>query len=37
MELQADAQKFQAETLVEKQSSDKQAQLDIMKFQAQLR
>jgi hypothetical protein len=35
MDLQADAQKFQAQTVVDKNVTDKQAQLDIMKFQAQ--
>lgn len=35
MELQADAQKFQAETQVRAQETEKQSQLDIQKFQAQ--
>lgn len=35
MELQADAQKFQAQTQVEAEKADKQSQLDIHKFQAQ--
>lgn len=36
MELQADQQKFQAETIVKQQESDKAAQMDIHKFQAQV-
>lgn len=35
MKLQADQQKFQAETIVRKQENDAKAQLDIQKFQAQ--
>jgi hypothetical protein len=35
MELQADQQKFQAETQMKQQETDKQSQLDIQKFQAQ--
>lgn len=35
MELQADAQKFQAQTVASQQESEKSQQMDIMKFQAQ--
>ena len=35
MELQADAQKFQAMTITEREKADRESQLDIQKFQAQ--